>query len=341
MEDYCGMLGFQRCSKKNSMHTCPLKSHQEWTEYRRVRHNLVTAQQQQPRIPAWWAVCLPDTPPSSSVLTQGRERGLGAAGKIIKWSLWRGQVSDPLKSLFQVLDWDGNCIDIMHACVPSHFSCVWLFACPWTMAYQAPLSMGILQERTLEWVAVPSSRDLAEPGIKPRSLMSPALADGFFTPSATAMARYSYLWLDPGQVGFHPTAFGTQVPTRSKGLHEKVLHLSSIYHSPQLNMRADRKNNPPANPHFPLGFPQIGKWKASCNLLKVNCSKNLQILSMEDQMLQSKGMRMFNLTGKESSTLQNHQNSLSLCFYDRKPPSLTLEAFIQKSKVLVLHGLGP
>ena len=29
---------------------------------------------------------------------------------------------------------------------------------PWTVAHQAPLSMGILQARTLEWVIVPSSR---------------------------------------------------------------------------------------------------------------------------------------------------------------------------------------
>ena len=35
---------------------------------------------------------------------------------------------------------------------------VWLFVTPWTIAYQAPLSMGILQAWILEWVAVPSSR---------------------------------------------------------------------------------------------------------------------------------------------------------------------------------------
>ena len=29
---------------------------------------------------------------------------------------------------------------------------------PWTVARQAPLFMGILQARTLEWVALPSSR---------------------------------------------------------------------------------------------------------------------------------------------------------------------------------------
>ena len=37
----------------------------------------------------------------------------------------------------------------------SHFSCVRLFATPWTIACQAPLSMGILQARILEWVAMP------------------------------------------------------------------------------------------------------------------------------------------------------------------------------------------
>ena len=44
---------------------------------------------------------------------------------------------------------------------------------------------GILQARILEWVAVPSSRDLPYPGIVPASLMSPALAGRFFTASAT------------------------------------------------------------------------------------------------------------------------------------------------------------
>ena len=39
----------------------------------------------------------------------------------------------------------------------------------WTAACQAPLSMGILQAETLEWVAMPSSRDLPKPGIEPRS----------------------------------------------------------------------------------------------------------------------------------------------------------------------------
>ena len=43
---------------------------------------------------------------------------------------------------------------------------------------------GILQVRILEWVAISFSRDLPDLGIKPTSLMSPALADRFFTSSA-------------------------------------------------------------------------------------------------------------------------------------------------------------
>ena len=47
----------------------------------------------------------------------------------------------------------------------------------------------ISQARILEWVAFPFPGDLPNPGIEPASLMSPALADGFFTTSATTEAK--------------------------------------------------------------------------------------------------------------------------------------------------------
>ena len=56
---------------------------------------------------------------------------------------------------------------------------------PWTVACQAPLSVGFSQARTLEWVAISSSRDPPDPGIKPTSLVSPELAGGFFITSIT------------------------------------------------------------------------------------------------------------------------------------------------------------
>ena len=40
---------------------------------------------------------------------------------------------------------------------------------PWTVVLLAPLSVGILQARILEWVVMPSSGDLPNLGIEPRS----------------------------------------------------------------------------------------------------------------------------------------------------------------------------
>ena len=55
------------------------------------------------------------------------------------------------------------------------------------MDYSLPGSSvrGILQARILQWVAVPYSSDLPDPGMEPASPMSPALAGEFFTTSAT------------------------------------------------------------------------------------------------------------------------------------------------------------
>ena len=45
----------------------------------------------------------------------------------------------------------------------SRFSCVRLCAILWTVAHQDPQSMGILQARLLEWVAMPLSRGSSLP----------------------------------------------------------------------------------------------------------------------------------------------------------------------------------
>ena len=45
---------------------------------------------------------------------------------------------------FQSLGWEESLE--MCACVLSHFSCVQLFATPWTVAHQAPLSMGFSRQ---------------------------------------------------------------------------------------------------------------------------------------------------------------------------------------------------
>jgi len=48
----------------------------------------------------------------------------------------------------------------------------------WTVAHQAPLSMGFSKQEYLSALPFPPARDLSDPGIKS---MSPAFAGGFFT----------------------------------------------------------------------------------------------------------------------------------------------------------------
>ena len=51
----------------------------------------------------------------------------------------------------------------IHAWVLSHVSHVQLFTTLWTIAHQAPLAMGILQARILEWVTMSSSGGSSQP----------------------------------------------------------------------------------------------------------------------------------------------------------------------------------
>ena len=44
-----------------------------------------------------------------------------------------------------------------------------LFAAPWTVAYQAPLSMGFSRQYYWSGLPFPSPGDLPKPGIEPRS----------------------------------------------------------------------------------------------------------------------------------------------------------------------------
>ena len=70
-------------------------------------------------------------------------------------------------------------------CVLSCFSCVLLFAIRWTVAWQAPMSVLFSRlEYWREWPRPPPG-GLLEPGIEPRSLMSPALASRSFTISTS------------------------------------------------------------------------------------------------------------------------------------------------------------
>ena len=59
--------------------------------------------------------------------------------------------------------------------------CVSDFVTPWTVARQAPLSMGFSKQEYCSGLPFPSPRDLPHPGIESESLTSPASAGRFFT----------------------------------------------------------------------------------------------------------------------------------------------------------------
>ena len=57
-------------------------------------------------------------------------------------------------------------------------SCVWLFVTLWTVAHQAPLSMGFSRQEYWSGLPFPSPGDLPKPRMEPSS---PALAGRFYT----------------------------------------------------------------------------------------------------------------------------------------------------------------
>ena len=67
----------------------------------------------------------------------------------------------------------------------SCFSHVLFFATLWTVACQAPLSMGFSRQEYWSGSPCPPPGDLSDPEIEPTSLTSPALAEGFFTTSVS------------------------------------------------------------------------------------------------------------------------------------------------------------
>ena len=58
-------------------------------------------------------------------------------------------------------------------------------ATPWTIAHQAPQSMGFSRQKNWSGSPCPPPGDPPDPGIEPTSLTSPALAGGLFFTSTT------------------------------------------------------------------------------------------------------------------------------------------------------------
>jgi len=84
------------------------------------------------------------------------------------------------------------CPHTCFACMLSCFSHARLFVTLWTIALQAPLSMGFSRQEYWSGLLCPSPGDLPNSGIKRASFMSPALAGKFFTTSTTPECTHTH-----------------------------------------------------------------------------------------------------------------------------------------------------
>ena len=84
----------------------------------------------------------------------------------------------------------GLCV---HVCL-SRFSHVRLFSIPWTAVPQAPLSMGFSRQEYCSGLRYPPPGDFPDPGLERVPPVAPALADVFFTSSATWDAPQDLCW---------------------------------------------------------------------------------------------------------------------------------------------------
>ena len=73
----------------------------------------------------------------------------------------------------------------VHAKSLLSLSRVQVFVTPWTVALQAPLSLGFSRQEYWNGLPCPSPGHLPNPGIESTALRSPALGGRFFTTNAT------------------------------------------------------------------------------------------------------------------------------------------------------------
>ena len=105
----------------------------------------------------------------------------------------------PCKMQQNPVGWPKMCRAVL-----SCFSHVWLSATPWTVARQAPLSMGFSRQEYLSLLPCPLPGDLPNPGFEPESLTPPALAGRVFTTSTTWLTKnYVRCFLSVQRISFN------------------------------------------------------------------------------------------------------------------------------------------
>ena len=108
----------------------------------------------------------------------------------------------------------------------SHFSHVWFFVTPWTVALQAPLSMGWSQQDYWSGLLCPPLGDLPNPGIQSMSPAAPVLAGRFFATEPPGKPNLSLdtpqLWEPTVCTAFTWATSGTPAETGRRKTDENI-----------------------------------------------------------------------------------------------------------------------
>ena len=114
-------------------------------------------------------------------------------------------------------------------------SCVHLFVTPWTVAHQAPLSMGFSRQEYWSGLPFLPPGDLPNPGMEPESSASPALAGEFFTIESPGLLWGAKAW-GAGDTGSSSGDlwgnWGFKLQAEEQFLESKAWDSSAIYKEP-------------------------------------------------------------------------------------------------------------
>ena len=91
---------------------------------------------------------------------------------------------------------------VFYSCHAKLLSHAQLFVTPWTVTHQTPLSLGILQARVLEWVAISSSRVFSEPRDWTPVFIGSSIAGRLFTAGPPVDSIWEKFSTEPGAQGF-------------------------------------------------------------------------------------------------------------------------------------------
>ena len=136
-------------------------------------------------------------------------------GQQLQWpwfNLWRGRWQAPVSSWLTPESESES--EVTQSC-----STLWT---PWTVAHQAPLSMGFSRQEYWSGLPFPSPGDLPNPGIKPRS---PALQADTLTSEPPLQGHKYDHDLGPISWSFCPKVLGILILRSGEDFANKILHV--------------------------------------------------------------------------------------------------------------------